>query len=214
MDADSSDRGLVVRARLGDRGAFNLLMGKYRHRVMKLSLRYTRNRADAEDVVQETFIRAYGALSCFRGEAAFYSWLHRIAINSAKTALALRARQSGVMVANGNAALADEGPEALVDLDTPEDLALTEELCDAVNAAIEALCDEQRTAIALREFQGFSYSRVAAEMSCPVGTIRSRIFRAREAINHRLRHILDDQRGVANRRIGCSPRERTLKVMQ
>ncbi len=214
VHADSSDRGLVVRARLGDRGAFNLLMGKYRHRVMKLSMRYTRNRADAEDVVQETFIRAYGALSYFRGDAAFYSWLHRIAINSAKTAVALRARQSGFMVSYANNALADESPEALVDLDTPEDLALTEELCGAVNAAIDALSDEQRTAIVLREFQGLSYSQVAAAMSCPVGTVRSRIFRAREAINHRLRHILDDQRGVANRRIGCSPRERTLKVMQ
>ncbi len=214
MDANISDRGLVVRARLGDRGAFNLLVGKYRHRVMKLSLRYTRNRADAEDVVQETFIRAYGALSHFRGDAAFYSWLHRIAVNSAKTAVALRARQSGFMVANGNAAIADESPEAPIDLDTPEDLALTEELRDAVNAAIEALCDEQRTAISLREFQGLSYSRVAEAMSCPVGTVRSRIFRAREAINRRLRHVLDDKRGVSSRRNGSSPRRRTLKVMQ
>ncbi len=129
MDLDNSDGGLVVRARLGDRDAFNMLMSKYRHRVMKLSMRYTRNRADAEDVVQETFIRAYGALSYFRGDAAFYSWLHRIAINSAKTALALRARQSGFMVANGHTGMTDESPEALIDLDTPEDLALTEELC-------------------------------------------------------------------------------------
>lgn len=213
MDADVSDCGLVVRARLGDRDAFNLLVGKYRHRVMKLSLRYTRNRADAEDVVQETFIRAYGALSYFRGDAAFYSWLHRIAVNSAKTAVALRVRQSSFMVANGSAAIADDSPEAPIDLDTPEDLALTEELCGAVNAAVDALSEQQRTAIALREFQGLSYSHVAEAMSCPVGTVRSRIFRAREAINHRLRHILDDQRGVGNRRTGSSPRQRTLQMI-
>lgn len=206
MDADNSDCGLVARARLGDSRAFNLLMGKYRLRVMKLSMRYTRNRADAEDVVQETFIRAYGALGYFRGEAAFYSWLHRIAINSAKTALALRARHRDFVVPNGNAVIADESSDALVDWDTPENLAQTEELCGALHAAIEALSDEQRTAIALREFQGLGYSQVAAAMSCPVGTVRSRIFRARESINHRLQRILDDKRGAAHRRIGYALR--------
>ncbi len=196
MDVKSCDRMLVLRAQSGEHSAFNALVSKYRHRVMKLSMRYTRNRADAEDAVQNTFIKAYRGLENFRGDAAFYSWLHRIAVNSAKTVLALRSRNASVFVSNHR--LGDDTNDssvALKDLDTPEELALTDEICSAVNASIEVLCEEQRTAIVLREFQGLSYSQVASAMSCPVGTVRSRVFRAREAIDNHLRHVFDDGLG-------------------
>jgi RNA polymerase sigma-70 factor, ECF subfamily len=198
MDVKSFDRMLVLRAQSGEHSAFNALVRKYRHRVMKLSMRYTRNRADAEDAVQNTFIKAYWGLQHFRGESAFYSWLHRIAVNSAKTALSLRARNASLFVStHRNADDTSDSSAALTDLDTPEELALTEEICSAVNASIEALCEEQRTAIVLREFQGLSYSQVASAMSCPVGTVRSRVFRAREAIDNQLRHVFDDGLGRA-----------------
>lgn len=186
------DRTLVMRAQSGEPDAFNALVSKYRRRVMKLSMRYIRNRADAEDAVQNTFLKAYWGLRHFRGDAAFYSWLHRIAINSAKTVQALRARDARVFTADArNYDETNEAAVAYQELDTPEDLALTHEICDAVNGAIEQLCDEQRTAIVLREFQGLSYAEVAAEMSCPIGTVRSRVSRARDAIDDRLRSVFD-----------------------
>lgn len=198
---------LVLRAQSGEHGAFDALVRKYRHRVMKLSMRYTRNRADAEDAVQNTFIKAYGGLQNFRGEAAFYSWLHRIAVNSAKTVLLLRARNASLFVANSkNADDAGDASVALKDLDTPEELALTEEIRSAVSASIDALREEQRTAIVLRELEGLSYSQVASAMSCPVGTVRSRVFRAREAIDNQLRHVFDD--GLGRARNHMSPRSR------
>jgi RNA polymerase sigma-70 factor (ECF subfamily) len=198
----SCDRILVLRAQSGERSAFNALVRRYRHRVMKLSLRYTRNRADAEDAVQNTFLKAYWGLQHFRGDAAFYSWLYRIAVNSAKTVLSLRARDASVF--NPDTRNDDELNEtsvALKELDTPEELALTDEICNSVNAAIEALCEEQRTAIVLREFQGLSYSQVASAMSCPVGTVRSRVFRAREAIDDQLRRVFDDGLGRAKHNV-------------
>jgi RNA polymerase sigma-70 factor (ECF subfamily) len=173
MDVDCFDHSLVQRAQVGECGAFNVLVRKYRHRIMKITLRYTRNNADAEDAVQETFIKAFRALHRFRGEAAFSSWLYRIAVNSAKTALALRARHSNVFVSNCDEK--DDPALALSELATPEALALTEEICAAMNAAIDALSDEQRTVVVLREFHGLSYSQVAHEMSCPIGTVRSRV---------------------------------------
>ncbi len=182
----------MLRAQSGDRGAFDVLVRKYRHRVMKLAMRYAPNRADAEDLVQETFMKAYGALPRFRGESAFYSWLHRIAINSAMTAMALRARQA-------NSAAMNAPAQTLHELDTPENLALCDELCGAVDAAVDALPDEQRMAIWLREVQGLSYPQVGAAMSCPVGTVRSRIFRARNAINLHMRRMFDDRRPGASR---------------
>jgi RNA polymerase sigma-70 factor (ECF subfamily) len=205
MSVDCCDRTLVLRAQSGERPAFNALVRKYRHRVMKLSMRYIRNRADAEDAVQETFMKAYWGLQHFRGDSAFYSWLHRIAVNSAKTALSLRARHSSVFAsANKNADERNDASAALREMDTPEELALTDEICGAVNAAIEALADEQRTAIVLREFEGLTYSQVASAMSCPVGTVRSRVFRAREAIDDQLRHVFDD--GLGRARNTLSPR--------
>lgn len=201
MSVDCCDRILVLRAQSGERSAFNALVRKYRHRVMQLSMSYIRNRADAEDAVQDTFIKAYWGLKYFRGESAFYSWLHRIAVNSAKSALSLRARNASVFVSDAKSADdTNDTSAALRDLDTPEELALTNEICAAVNTAIEALGEEQRTAIVLREFHGLSYSQVAAAMSCPVGTVRSRVFRAREAIDGQLRHVFDDGLGRARRK--------------
>jgi RNA polymerase sigma-70 factor (ECF subfamily) len=199
---------LVLRAQSGEHGAFNALVRKYRHRVMKLSMRYTRNRADAEDAVQNTFIKAYWGLQNFRGESAFYSWLHRIAINSAKNVLSLRARNASLFVSNGrNADDSNDAAPALRDLDTPEELALTEEIRSAVSASIDALCEEQRTAIVLRELEGLSYSQVASAMSCPVGTVRSRVFRAREAIDNQLRYVFDDGLGRAKNNLSSRSRQ-------
>jgi RNA polymerase sigma-70 factor, ECF subfamily len=209
MSVDCCDRALVLRAQSGERPAFNALVRKYRHRVMKLSMRYIRNRADAEDAVQETFMKAYWGLQHFRGDSAFYSWLHRIAVNSAKTALSLRARHSNVFAsATKNADELNDTSAVQKEMDTPEELALTEEICGAVNAAIDALADEQRTAIVLREFEGLTYSQVASAMSCPVGTVRSRVFRAREAIDHQLRQVFDD--GLGRTRNNLSPQSRQI----
>jgi RNA polymerase sigma-70 factor, ECF subfamily len=196
MKMDCCDRNLVVRAQSGERRAFNALVCKYRPRVMRLAMRYMRNRADAEDAVQETFMKAYWGLKRFRGDAAFYSWLHCIAVNSAKSALSLRARHSSVFYTARNAEEPSDTGALLEEMDTPEQLALTEEICGAVNAAIEALGGEQRVAIVLRELEGFTYSQVASAMSCPVGTVRSRVFRAREAIDNRLRRVFDDMPGT------------------
>jgi RNA polymerase sigma-70 factor, ECF subfamily len=207
MTVEPCDRLLVLRAQSGEHGAFNELVRKYRHRVMKLSMRYTRNRADAEDAAQNTFIKAYGGLKNFRGESAFYSWLHRIAINSAKTVLSLRARNVDLFVSNSRTG--DDANDTYVatkDLDTPEELALTEEICSAVNASIDALCEKQRTAIVLRELDGLSYSQVASAMSCPVGTVRSRVFRAREAIDNQLRHVFDDGLGRGKNNVSSRSR--------
>jgi RNA polymerase sigma-70 factor (ECF subfamily) len=157
-------------------------------------MRYTKNLADAEDAVQNTFLKAYCGLPNFRGDAAFYSWLHRIAINSAKTLISIRGREAILFSAEaGRNDCASAGLSS--DLDTPEDLALTDEICEAVNTAIETLGEEQRKTILLREFEELSYSQVASAMSCPVGTVRSRVFRAREAIDSRLRRIFDDGLG-------------------
>jgi RNA polymerase sigma-70 factor (ECF subfamily) len=207
MTVEPCDRLLVLRAQSGEHGAFNELVRKYRHRVMKLSMRYTRNRADAEDAAQNTFIKAYGGLKSFRGESAFYSWLHRIAINSAKTVLSLRARNVDLFVPNSRTGDDASDPVATRDLDTPEELALTEEICSAVNASIDALCEKQRTAIVLRELEGLSYSQVASAMSCPVGTVRSRVFRAREAIDNQLRHVFDDGLGRGNNNVSSRSRK-------
>jgi RNA polymerase sigma-70 factor (ECF subfamily) len=196
MNVDCCDRTLVMRAQSGEQRAFDVLVCKYRPRVMKLTMRYMRNRDDAEDAVQETFMKAYWGLRRFRGDSAFYSWLHCIAINSAKTALSLRARHSSVFYTARIAGELSDSGIVLKEMDTPEQLALTDEICGAVDAAIDALGDEQRVAIELREFEGFTYSQVASAMSCPVGTVRSRVFRAREAIDNRLRYVFDDVPGA------------------
>src|ERR1700719_3368787 len=196
FDFNMIDQDLEKRAQSGEQGAFNELVGKYRQRVTTLSMRYTGNQADAEDAVQNTFLRAYRALGRFRGDSAFYSWLHRIAINSAKSVRLLRARGEGVFrpLLEGTEG-APEPASELEEWDTPEGLALTDEICRAVNKAIESLCEEQRTAIVLRELHGLSYLDVASSMCCPIGTVRSRVFRAREAIDIQLRQVFADGLG-------------------
>ncbi len=192
MTAEVSDLTLVQRVQRGDKAAFDLLVRKYQHKVVKLVLRYVRSPAEAEDVAQEAFIKAYRALPQFRGDSAFYTWLYRIAINTAKNAIASRDRSPIDYHLDLNDPEESSGMQnRLRDPDTPEGLALTEEIRTIVNSAIEALPDELRTAIVLRELEGLSYEEIAAAMECPVGTVRSRIFRAREAIDKRLREVFE-----------------------
>ncbi len=180
------DRELVERARMGERSAFDLLVARYRRRLLRLVLRLLRDQAEAEDVVQETFLKAFRALPRFRGEAAFYTWLYRIALNGARNAI-LRRRQrsapSGVVPAQLTAPVPEVG--------TPESMLLSKQVMQTIDAAMEALPLELRTAIVLREIEGLSYEEIAQIMECPLGTVRSRIFRAREAIARRLRPLLD-----------------------
>ena len=199
MGADASDLGLVRRVQRGERGAYDLLVLKYQHKVVKLVMRYLRDPADAEDVAQEAFIKAYRALPQFRGESAFYTWLYRIAINTAKNALAARDRNPVTydLDVQGNNEESSDLVARLRDPETPEGLALTEEIRTTVNAAIGELPEDLRTAIILRELEGMSYEEIAAAMDCPVGTVRSRIFRAREAIDRRLREVFDAGLGRA-----------------
>lgn len=200
MIPDASDLSLVRRVQRGERGAYDLLVLKYQHKVVKLVMRYLREPADAEDVAQEAFIKAYRALPQFRGDSAFYTWLYRIAINTAKNALAARMRNPVSyeldMQNHGNDEASDM-VNRLKDPETPEGLALTEEIQDTVNRAIEALPEDLRTAIVLRELEGMSYDEIAASMECPVGTVRSRIFRAREAIDRKLREVFEGGLGRA-----------------
>ncbi|HEY4881871.1 MAG TPA: RNA polymerase sigma factor RpoE [Steroidobacteraceae bacterium] len=192
MGADASDLSLVRRVQRGERGAYDLLVLKYQHKVVKLVMRYLRNPADAEDVAQEAFVKAYRALPQFRGDSAFYTWLYRIAINTAKNALAARDRNPvSYELDLQNQDDSSDMISRLKDPETPEGLALTEEIRDTVNHAIEELPEDLRTAIVLRELEGMSYEEIAASMDCPVGTVRSRIFRAREAIDRRLREVFD-----------------------
>jgi RNA polymerase sigma-70 factor (ECF subfamily) len=192
MSADVSDLSLVRRVQDGDKGAFDALVLKYQHKVAKLVMRYVRNPAEAEDIAQEAFIKAYRALPQFRGDSAFYTWLYRIAINTAKNALAARDRNPvSYELDLQNQDDSSDMISRLKDPETPEGLALTEEIRDTVNHAIEELPEDLRTAIVLRELEGMSYEEIAASMDCPVGTVRSRIFRAREAIDRRLREVFD-----------------------
>jgi RNA polymerase sigma-70 factor (ECF subfamily) len=174
----------------GDRSAFDLLVIKYQHKILKLIMRYVRDSSEALDVAQEAFLKAYRAAPSFRGDSAFYTWLYRIAINTAKNHLVAAARRP----THFNLDLQDpEQSEVLADLrelDTPEGLAQSDEIHEAVNKAIGDLPEELRTAILLRELEGMSYEEIAQTMDCPVGTVRSRIFRAREAIDKRIAPLL------------------------
>lgn len=198
MSADVSDLSLVRRVQRGDKGAFDALVLKYQHKVVKLVMRYMRNPVDAEDVAQEAFIKAYRALPQFRGDSAFYTWLYRIAINTAKNALVSRDRSPIDYALNlQNPDESYEMHARLKDSETPEALVLTDEIRATVNSAIEALPEDLRTAIVLREIEGLSYEEIADAMECPVGTVRSRIFRAREAIDRRLREVFEGGLGRA-----------------
>ncbi len=192
MGADVSDLSLVRRVQRGDKGAFDVLVLKYQHKLVKLVTRYVRNPAEAEDIAQEAFIKAYRALPQFRGDSAFYTWLYRIAINTAKNAVVSRDRSPVDYDFDRDSI--DESYDMqgrLKDSETPEGLVLTDEIRQTVNAAIEQLPEDLRTAIVLRELEGLSYEQIGAAMGCPVGTVRSRIFRAREAIDRRLREVFE-----------------------
>ncbi|MEO8064385.1 MAG: RNA polymerase sigma factor RpoE [Pseudomonadota bacterium] len=194
MTAEDSESDLVLvrRVQRGDKSAFDLLVRKYQHKVVKLVLRYVRNPAEAEDIAQEAFIKAYRALPQFRGDSAFYTWMYRIAINTAKNSLASRDRSPIRYDLDLTDPEESHSVQArLQDPDTPEGMALTEEIRLIVNSAIDALPEELKTAIVLRELDGLSYEEIAAAMECPVGTVRSRIFRAREAIDKRLREVFE-----------------------
>ncbi|MFZ1181080.1 MAG: RNA polymerase sigma factor RpoE [Herbaspirillum sp.] len=186
------DQLLVERVQRGDKKAFELLVVKYQRKLMRLISRLIRDQAEAEDVVQEAFIKAYRALSQFRGDAAFYTWLYRIGINTAKNYLVTVNRRAPTSTeSDAEEAETFDDAEHLRDINTPESMLATKQIAQTVNAAMDALPEELRTAITLREIEGLSYEEIADVMGCPIGTVRSRIFRAREAIAEKLRPLLD-----------------------
>ena len=191
-DQNLLDEQLVERVQRGDKAAFNLLVKKYQHKVLNLVARYVNNPGDVPDVAQEAFIKAYRALPTFRGESAFYTWLYRIAVNTAKNYLTSQGRRPPSSDVEADEAESYGGGEALQEVSTPENLALTDEIKRTVFSAIEALPEDLRTAITLRELEGLSYEEIAEIMDCPVGTVRSRIFRAREAIDKKLKPLIEN----------------------
>ena len=195
MSERDVDRQLVERAQRGDKRAFELLVEKYQRKLGRLLARFIRDPAEVEDVTQEAFIKAYRALPAFRGDSAFYTWLYRIGINTAKNYLMALGRRAptSTEVEAGDAESFEDG-EQLRDINTPESMLLSAEIARTVNATIEELPEELRTAIQLREIEGMSYEDIARVMDCPIGTVRSRIFRAREAIAERLRPLLETRK--------------------
>lgn len=189
--SEQLDEELVLRVQRGDKSAYDFLVIKYQHRIIQLVNRYIKDPSEAQDVAQEAFIKAYRALADFRGEAAFFTWLYRIAINTAKNYLLSRSRRNANYQVDIQDAEALENAPQLQGLETPERELLNQEIIDAINASIEELPEDMRTAIVLREFEGMSYEEIAEAMDCPVGTVRSRIFRAREAIDNKLNPLLE-----------------------
>lgn len=184
------DDALVKRVQRGDKKAFDALVLRYQNKIAQLINRYVKDHHEAMDVAQETFIKAYRALPGFRGESAFYTWLYRIAINTAKNHLSMRSRRPGDDEIDVEDAEQFEGGGRLRDYETPEGLLLSDEIAEVIQDALSQLPEELRMAISLREFDGLSYDEIAQVMECPVGTVRSRIFRAREAIDKRLEPLL------------------------
>jgi RNA polymerase sigma-70 factor (ECF subfamily) len=192
MGEREADLALVERVQSGDREAFGLLVSKYQRKLLRLVMRLVRDPAEAEDVAQEAFIKAYRALPNFRGESAFYTWLYRIGVNTAKNWLVAHGRRMPTMseIAGDDNEGIEEGI-LLRDDETPDRVLMSRQIGATVNAAMDALPEDLRTAISLREIEGLSYEEIAQVMDCPIGTVRSRIFRAREAIAVRLRPLLD-----------------------
>jgi RNA polymerase sigma-70 factor, ECF subfamily len=188
---EQSDLELVRRAQRGERGAFDLLVLRYQHKVVKLVARLLRDPTEAEDVAQEAFVKAYRALGSFRGDSAFYTWLYRIAVNTARNTMASRQRRPLDYEADLSESEQTAVESRMRHTDTPEAAALSDEIHQTVNRAVAELPEDLRTAIILREIEGLSYEEIAAAMDCPVGTVRSRIFRAREAIDKSLKPLLD-----------------------
>jgi RNA polymerase sigma-70 factor, ECF subfamily len=192
MDERDLDRQLVERAQRGDKHAFELLVSKYQRKLIRLLGRFVRDPFEVEDVAQEAFIKAYRALPSFRGDSAFYTWLYRIGINTAKNYLVALGRRAPTTTGfdSEDAESFDDG-EQLRDINTPESVLMSKEIAHTVSDTMEQLPEELRDAIALREIEGLSYEEIATIMNCPIGTVRSRIFRAREAIADRLRPLLE-----------------------
>ncbi|MBC3916066.1 RNA polymerase sigma factor RpoE [Undibacterium sp. CY18W] len=185
------DQLLVERVQRGDKKAFELLVSKYQRKLMRLVSRLVYDHAEAEDVVQEAFIKAYRALPNFRGESAFYTWLYRIGVNTAKNHLVTQGRRAPTSTdADVDEAESFSDAEGLRDINTPESLLASKQIAETVNSAMSTLPEELRNAITLREIEGLSYDEIAEVMLCPIGTVRSRIFRAREAIAEKLRPLL------------------------
>ncbi|TRX54534.1 RNA polymerase sigma factor RpoE [Thalassomonas sp. M1454] len=190
MGEQNIDQALIERVQKGDKNAFNLLVSKYQQKVMNLVSRYVKNQADVQDVTQEAFIKAYRALANFRGDSQFYTWLYRIAVNTAKNHLTAGSRKPpGSDIEVEDAEIYDSG-DALRENASPEKLLLTNEIRQLIFKTIEQLPEELRIAIHLRELDGLSYEEIANVMDCPVGTVRSRIFRARDAVDKKIKPLL------------------------
>ena len=195
MDERDLDQQLVERAQRGDKHAFELLVSKYQRRLVRLLARFVRDPSEVEDVAQETFIKAYRALPSFRGDSAFYTWLYRIGINTAKNYLVAMGRRAPTTTGfDSEDAEGFEDGGQLRDLNTPESAMMSKEIARTVSDTLEQLPEELRDAITLREIEGLSYEDIATIMNCPIGTVRSRIFRAREAIAERLRPLLETRK--------------------
>jgi len=192
-----SDAVLVQQVQAGHQRSFDLLVAKYQRRIYRLVLRFIRDPALAEDVAQETFLRAYRAIGQFRGDSQFYTWLYRIAVNTAKKAISDEMRDPTVSEgdASGQGEETFSPTELLSNNETPESILISKEIVQTVNAAMESLPDDLRMAITLREIEGLSYEEISDAMQCPIGTVRSRIFRAREAIAERLRPVIEHKGG-------------------
>jgi len=192
-NAQQTDQQLVERVQKGDKRAFDFLVLKYQHKMISVVSRYVRDSHEVQDVVQEAFIKAYRALGNFRGDSAFYTWIYRIAINTAKNHLVSRGRRPPASDVDVDDAEYYSGSDLLKDVDTPENNFFRDELKAAVDQSIRDLPEDLRTAVTLREMEGLSYEDIADVMGCPVGTVRSRIFRAREAIEKRIEPLVSKE---------------------
>jgi len=196
QSAQETDQQLVERVQKGDKRAFDLLVLKYQHKILAIVGRFVRDNGEVHAVAQEAFIKAYRALGNLRGDSAFYTWLYRIAINTAKNHLVARSRRPPASDVDMNDAEFYTGSDVLKDQDTPENLLFRDELQAVVNDTIDNLPEDLKTAVTLREFEGLSYEEIAVVMDCPMGTVRSRIFRAREAIDKQVKILMDGKASI------------------